>query len=55
METNQLPVEAASMRVVKTNNPAATLKEHKQLRQSPPPKPTKKRFISKQSMAFMHC
>ncbi|KAL3664163.1 hypothetical protein V7S43_011044 [Phytophthora oleae] len=46
-----------SIQLVKTstNGQAATRKEQEQLRRSPPPKPTKKRFISKKSMAFMNC
>ncbi|KAK1934409.1 hypothetical protein P3T76_011018 [Phytophthora citrophthora] len=46
-----------SIQLIKANTSDQTTirKEQEQLQKSPPPKPTKKRFISKKSMAFMNC
>jgi hypothetical protein len=53
---NQLAAqaEAASIQVVKSKDQAATKKQTQGEPQSQP-KPPKKRYISKQSMAFMNC
>ncbi|KAG7381958.1 hypothetical protein PHYPSEUDO_005429 [Phytophthora pseudosyringae] len=57
MESGQssTPVNATSIQLVKNCNPETILKEKKQHEPQHQPKPTKKRYISKQSMAFMHC
>ncbi|KAE9044286.1 hypothetical protein PF007_g5216 [Phytophthora fragariae] len=53
--SNQQP--SASIQVLKAKDPASVLKEQKQAQLEPQsaPKPTKKCYISKRSMAFMHC
>lgn len=60
MKSNhQSPAQVASNQLVKANDSAAPLKEQTQQTQrdlqSLSKQPTKKRYISRQSMAFMHC
>ncbi|ETI32087.1 hypothetical protein F441_13620 [Phytophthora nicotianae CJ01A1] len=56
MESNQSSTQgqAASIMLVKANDPATTIiKEQKQRELQS--QPAKARYISKQSMAYMHC